>query len=190
MSNEFLVVVLAVIGAIQGGLVIYLTKLIAHNFQVKLSSVEAGNTMQTLEHQVRFTRFDEKVAVAIEGGYELVCEYRDAVMSVISQSHEDAETFNEAYKQVPVVSKRFNSFIQRQSIYLPEELAGKMNEIRIKLRDEYNASLGKMRNRTDKTILYSIFEGGNLERKCDALMFELQKAVREHLNQFVLSSKP
>lgn len=67
------------------GLAVFvLKKLVEHSFNVRVAKLEAQAKIQALEHQVRFTRFDNQVALAIEGAYGLICSYSEAVSDAVN----------------------------------------------------------------------------------------------------------
>ena len=195
MSIEFFLIVQAVIVALNCIAIFFIKKNIEHGFSARLADLEAKNRMQALEHQVRFTRFDEKVTSAIEGAYSLVCEYSDTIGRIIEQSYLDKEKAGEEYKRLVELADRFRMYMQRESIYLPTDIADKLILTKSLLGNEFRQSIEAYMERTSKkneegvpsiSILTSIGEKEALQRKCDALMFDLQKMVRTYLSKFIL----
>lgn len=169
-----------------------LKKWIEHSFSARLAEIEATNRMQAHEHQIRFTRFDEKVTAAIEGAYEIVCEYSGALRSAIQQAYaEGPEAASDSFTQTEEIARKFHGYMQRQSIYLPAGMADKLRSTRLALRDALTDELNDLRVHQDrgdkpKSILVGSYKNAGLLEICDELMVELQEMMRKHLSQFVL----
>ena len=177
--------------ALSSGLVVFLSKKwIEHSFNARLSSIEAKNRILAYEHQVGFTRYDEKVASALEGAYALVCEYRESVNKTIeSVSTNKEELADQCCTETEKVAARFNEYMMRNSIYLSTEMAAKLRETRLALRDAYQEALHDYRKTVDQqgkplSILAWVYASPDLQGKCDELMLELQALVRSHLGRF------
>lgn len=189
--------ILAVIvtSAFSNGIVVFLlNKWIEHSFSARLAEIEVKNKILAYEHQVRFTRFDERVASAIEGAYEIVCEYSDALKGAVRYAYDEkGDAGKDSLAQTEKIAHKFRSYMQRQSIYLPPDLAEKLHDTRLALRDSLTEELiesraYKDRNGKPTTILVGLYKNAGLQEKLDELMVELQEMVRGHLNQFVIKN--
>ena len=174
-----------------GVMAFFLKKWIEHSFHTRISKMEARQKRDALEHQVRFTRYDEKLTLSIEGAYELVCEYADALKKVVEKSilgtavHEDQTALD-------VVADRFSQYMQRQSIYLPPDIAKKLIETRAGLRNLANEELSKSSELESRVangeqvsrIMALTFRRQQVKEKCEDVMTDLQTLVREHLSRF------
>lgn len=177
----------AAVSLASSGLAVFIAKRwIEHSFGARLAKIEAENRLREHEHKIRFTRYDEKVTSAIEGAYEIVCEYSDAARLLVAESHLEDERLKTLYQEVEAVAKRFDQYMRRQSIYLPENMADELLRTRGLLREEFGASLEKMSmsKAREKSILFSVYEEARLKKEFDALMHGLQKMIRKHLQQF------
>jgi hypothetical protein len=177
--------------ALSSGLVVFLSKKwIEHSFNARLSSIEAKNRILAYEHQVSFTRYDEKVASALEGAYALVCEYRESVNKTIESAFTNKEELADQFcKETEMVAARFNQYMMRNSIYLSTEMVAKLRETRLALRDAYMEALHDYRRKVDQqgkplSILVWAFMNPAISDECEALMLELQALVRSHLGRF------
>lgn len=178
---------------VSSGLAVFLLKKwVEHSFSARLAKLETENRMRAHEHQVRFTRFDEKLTNAIEGAYELVVKYSELISDVVRKANDgnieqaDEHGLNQAADQ-------FNQFMQRQSIYLPLALADKMCETRSALRDVVHVELVKARDLAERrasgeaptTILTGLSREAAVKDECNAILLELQEMTRVHLSRFV-----
>lgn len=170
----------------------FMKKWIEHSFNARLSNMEAISRIQALEHQVRFTRYDGNVALALEGAYALVCTYSENVQNAVQAIYSpDEESANAAVNMVEQTAREFEKFMHRQAIYLPQAIALKLRETRIALRDAYASELEESRKTAhQKPMVYSpllkgTYQTGKLRSVCDDLLLQLQEMLREHLSRFV-----
>ncbi|QTC00523.1 hypothetical protein JYG33_03380 [Alcaligenes sp. SORT26] len=194
MNFESLLSILLTSTAVSGSVAFLLKKWLEHSLNAKLAELELKNRMRTHEHQIRFTRFDQNVTSAIEGAYELVCEYTDAISAVINAAYMSPAEVQKEYAATDEIAQRFLEYMRRKSIYLPKDIADQLVLTRLSLRDEYMTVLERSRRNLSETdsevpkipALIWMFEKSGWQRKSNTLMHELQELVREHLSQFVL----
>lgn len=175
------------------GLAVFvLKKLVEHSFNVRVAKLEAQAKIQALEHQVRFTRFDNQVALAIEGAYGLICSYSEAVSDAVNHLGVADEQADQALLDKPEqVANEFFDFMRRNAIYLPPDIYKKMQEVRLGMRDAYSAELKIHRSRAAKdkgarsVFLSSLYSSETLRATCDALMTDLQSMLQKHLSRFI-----
>lgn len=191
--------ILAVIGsgAISGGAVGLIAKRwMEHVFNVRMSEIEARNRILAQEHQVRFTRYDEKVAFAIEGAYALVCEYSEAINEAIRVTYESGfDGATDALALPDGVADKFMKFVRLHSIYLPENITEKLVSVRFGLRDAYMEELGKLKVADEKdggikglSFLHRVYVTHGMKQNTEKIMVDLQGLAREHLSRFTLSN--
>ncbi len=193
---EFLFAFLGAIGGastVLGVLVYGPKKWIDSFFDRQLHRFQAELTRSNLEHQIRFTRLDAKLAMALEGAYELLCDYSIMSSKVVSHAYtEREEETATSYEQWESLANEFNSFLLKHSIYLPEEIALRLGNTRLALRDALSRRLDTWREYKDRKgegsasspLLKSWYESSDMQSECAELMSDLQKLVRAHLAQF------
>ena len=176
-----------------GGVSFLLKKWFEHSLDAKIKVIQTQLDMKSYEHQVEYSRFDARRTLAIEGAYELVCEYSEMVTKVVEQLYLDgAGASQDSWDRTEAIAKKFSSFMLRHSIYLPEDIVEKLKEVRFDLRDAYQEELNNFRTHQHQMaegkkmspFLLSLFRGSGLQRRCEDLMAELQKMVRDHLCKF------
>lgn len=153
--------------------------------------MEAKQRLRAHEHQVRFTRYDEKFTLAIEGAYELVCDYADELKALVEKAIQ-GEATHEDSMALDQLAERFNKFMRRQSIYLPSDITIKLNETRQKLRDLVNEELIRtsefnQRAENGEQVSRSLewaYRRGGIENKCEIIMSDLQSMAKAHLSRF------
>ncbi|AZR94605.1 hypothetical protein BBB39_13065 [Bordetella trematum] len=175
-------------GVVSGGAVgVIAKKWMDYSFSVRLAEIEAKNQILAHEHQVRFTRYDEKVTEVIEGAYAIVCEYLDAITEALSKA---AASGGQGELEPPeAVSRRFATFMQRQSIYLPEDVAQKLVSVRAELRDAYAQQLTRLRNGSELSgsVLDRVYRNAEFQRQAEDILWDLQELARQHLRRFTVS---
>lgn len=191
-------VLLAIVSSLLSGGAVGLVakKWLDHSFNVRLGAIEAKYRMQAYEHQVRFTRYDEKVATAIEGAYSLVCDYCEAIHEVVKKAYDQGRNLPEGEFAIPdEVAIKFSQFMQSHSIYLPEDISKKLILVRCGLRDAFQEELiamGEvMRAPDDQNIsiaLNGMYRKTSFRDTTDQLLAELQSLARSHLSKFALTS--
>lgn len=193
MNFESLLSMLLTSTAVSGVVAFLLKKWLEHSFNAKLAELELKNRMRAHEHQIRFTRFDQSVTNAIEGAYELVCEYTDAISAVIKVAYLSPADLQKEYAVTEEIAHKFLDYMRRKSIYLPKNIADQLVLTRDSLRDEYMRVLERNRRSLSETeseipkspALTWVFEKSGWQTTSSNLMHALQELVREHLSQFV-----
>ncbi|MPN02707.1 hypothetical protein SDC9_149923 [bioreactor metagenome] len=166
-------------------------------FDRQMAMHQASLSRANLEHQIQFTRLDAKVTLAIEEAYEFLCDYSILSNAIVGQVYTDSEeALTARYKEWESVANDFNSFILKQSIYLPEEIAQRLGNTRVALQDEVIQRLQtwqefKVRDeegRASSSLLKGWYESAGMRTKCAELMNDLQKLVRAHLARFPVTA--
>ncbi|PIG09936.1 hypothetical protein [Comamonas sp. 26] len=177
---------------VSSGLAVFLLKKwVEHLFSARLAKLETENRMRAHEHQIRFTRFDEKLAHAIEEAYESVCAYTEAVQHSVRVMHEQGiDAAKDSVKNTDELAFEFMNAMRRNAIYLPEGITNKLRETRYALRDAYSAELFYFRDKQAgeteavSSVIKGVYRNAGLRDSCDKLMLELQCMLREHLSRF------
>lgn len=162
-------------------------------FDRQMEKVKAELLRTNFEHQIRFTRLDEKLTLALEGAYEILCEYATLSSQLVNQVYvENEEVYKPAYEQWESLANDFSSFMLKQSIYLPEDIALRMGSTRLALRDALVKRLDTWREfkdnegvgRVSSPFLKGLYESSGMRSECAELMNDLQKLARSHLARF------
>lgn len=153
--------------------------------------MEAEQRLRAHEHQVRFTRYDEKLTLAIEGAYELVCDYADELKALVEKAIQGEAKLEDSVA-LDLLAEKFNKFMRRQSIYLPSDITVKLNETRQKLRDLVNEELIRTREFNQRAkdgeqvsrALEWVYRRDSIENRCGIIMSDLQSMAKAHLSRF------
>lgn len=164
-----------------------------YSIRTRLAETDAKNRIHAQEHQVRFTRYDERVAAAIEEMHAQVCGYAEAALESVRSfglEHEAA-----AYERVEALADRFGSSMHRHSIYLPAEIVQKLTAARSSIRDVYSSYIMKeVKERRERghiegsLSLSAVYRNAGFQQEVDEVLHDLSELIRSHLSRFTASS--
>jgi hypothetical protein len=191
VTLDLLISTLLTVIVSSGAMTLLLKKWIEHSFHKRISKMEAEQRLRAHEHQVRFTRYDEKLTLAIEGAYELVCDYADELKALVEKAIQGEAKLEDSVA-LDLLAEKFNKFMRRQSIYLPSDITVKLNETRQKLRDLVNEELMRTREFNQRAkdgeqvsrALEWVYRRDGIENRCGIIMSDLQSMAKAHLNRF------
>lgn len=175
--------------ALSSGVVGFIFKAwVDFSIRSRLAETDAKNRILAQEHQVRFTRYDERVASAIEEMHAQVCGYAEAAMTSLSAGTEHQVA---AYEHVEALAERFRTSMHRHSIYLPAEISQKLTAARSSIRDTYTKYLDKVvQERRDKdrcegiSLLSAVYRNAGFQQEVDEVLQNLNELIRSHLSRF------